>query len=146
MAKDPTEFTRQTAQRAIEAANFGMDWYRELAEQNLNQSRIAVEGVLSSLRKMIGGFESQSSAVCREAISLTHESLSNTFELGQKLLRAKEPQEFAQIQSEFVSRQAQTIADKTKGLGQTILNGAEALASTSATEMSESIRGQSKAA
>jgi hypothetical protein len=32
-------------------------------------------------------------------------------EYGEKLSRAKEPQEFAQCQSEFLARQAQTVAD-----------------------------------
>jgi hypothetical protein len=36
----------------------------------------------------------------------------------------KDPHELAQIQSEFVSRQAQVLGDKTKEFGQTIMQGA----------------------
>jgi hypothetical protein len=35
------------------------------------------------------------------------ETLSNTFDFLHKLVRMKDPQELAQLQSEFVSRQAQ---------------------------------------
>jgi hypothetical protein len=48
---------------------------------------------------------------------LAEETLSNTFDFAQKLVRMREPQELAQLQSEFVSRQAQVLGDQTKELG-----------------------------
>jgi len=38
-------------------------------------------------------------------------------------MRVKEPQELAQIQSDFVSRQAQLVGDQTKELGQRMMQG-----------------------
>ena len=146
MAKDPTEFTRQNTQRAIQAANFGMNWYRDIAEQNLNQGKLAFDGLLSVLHKLVNDFENQSSAVLQQSMTLTHETVSNTFDLGQKLVRAKEPQELVQLQAEFLSRQAQAIADETKQFGQTIMNGAGALANTTLGEGAESMREHAKAA
>jgi hypothetical protein len=36
MAKNPTDFAQQNTERAAQATNYGMNWMREIAEQNLN--------------------------------------------------------------------------------------------------------------
>jgi hypothetical protein len=35
MAKNPTDFAQQNTERAVQATNYGMNWMREIAEQNL---------------------------------------------------------------------------------------------------------------
>ena len=114
MARDTADFAQQSSERAMQAANFGMNWGREFAEESFNQSCQAVDRFLHVARKMAEDFESQATTVREQMTSLTHKSLSNTTEFGQKLVRAKEPQELAQCQSEFLARQAQTIADQTQ--------------------------------
>jgi hypothetical protein len=57
----------------------------------------------------------------------------------------KEPQEFAQIQTEFVSRQAQLLEDQTKEIGQ-IMRGVQDAAKTTLEETAESSRRRSEAA
>jgi hypothetical protein len=54
----------------------------------------------------------------------------------------REPQELAQIQTDFLSRQAQAIADQTKEFNERFVKGAEQLANAAA----ESARRRSKAA
>jgi hypothetical protein len=46
------------------------------------------------------------------------QTLSNTFDVADKLVRMKELQELVKIQSDFVSRQAQLVGDQTKEFGQ----------------------------
>jgi hypothetical protein len=58
----------------------------------------------------------------------------------------KEPQELAQLQSEFVSRQAQVLGDQTKDLGQSIMQGANELAKTPLGGAVEPARRRSEAA
>jgi hypothetical protein len=41
------------------------------------------------------------------------------------MVRVREPQELAQIQSEFVNRQAQVLGDQAKELGRKIMQGAQ---------------------
>jgi hypothetical protein len=72
--------------------------------------------------------------------SLTHKTLSNTMEFAQKLAHAKEPQEFAQCQSEFMARQAQMIADQTKEFGQKMQKAAQMFASNASSVMAEASR------
>jgi hypothetical protein len=55
MAKNPTDFAQQNTERAVQATNYGMNWMREIAEQNLNQSKAALEGLLMITRKLNGG-------------------------------------------------------------------------------------------
>ena len=132
MTKDATEFTQQNSERAMQAANLGMDWARELAEQSLNQSKVVLDGLFKATRKMAEEFENQASAIREHSTSLTEKTLSNTFDFGHKLARLREPQELVELQNEFVSRQSQAIADQTRELGQIIKKGTEQLANTRA--------------
>ena len=51
MAKNPTDFAQQNTERAVQATNYGMNWMREIAEQNLNQSKATLEGLLMITRR-----------------------------------------------------------------------------------------------
>jgi hypothetical protein len=42
MAKGPTDFAQQNTERAMQATTYGMNWMREIAEQNLSQSKAAL--------------------------------------------------------------------------------------------------------
>jgi len=102
--------------RAMQAATDGFTWVREFAEESFNQGRRTFDGLMRVSRKIAEDWETQARTVREHATSLTEKSVSNTMEFGQKLAKVKEPQEFAQCQSEYVARQAQTIADGTKDL------------------------------
>ena len=132
MTKDTTEFTQQNSERVMQAANLGMDWARELAEQSLNQSKVVFDELFKVTRKMVQEFDDQASAIREHSTSLTEKTLSNTLDFGQKLVRLREPQELVELQSEFISRQSQAIANQTKELGQIIRKGTEQLAKTTA--------------
>src|SRR5215468_516291 len=140
MARDTADFAQQSSERAMQAANFGMTWGREFAEESFNQSRQAVDSFLRAARKMAEDFETQAIATREQMTSLTHKTLSNTMEFGQKLAHAKEPQEFAQCQSEFMARQAQMIADQTKEFGQKMQKAAQMFASNASSVMAEASR------
>jgi hypothetical protein len=130
----------------VQATNYGMNWMREIAEQNLMQGKAALEGLLMITRKIVNGIDHQASVIRDRSMFLAEETLSNTFDFAQKLVRMKEPQELAQLQSEFVSRQAQVLGDQTKELGQTIMQGATAVAKTTLQGAAESQRKRSEAA
>src|SRR5262245_40235289 len=98
MAKDKMDFAQQNTERAMQAT----DWMRAIAEQNVNQSKAALEGPLTIARNAFRGVDQQVSAICEQ-------TLSNAFDFADRLVRMKGPQEFAQIQTEFVSRQAQML-------------------------------------
>ena len=140
MARDSAEFAQQSGERAMQAATVGMTWARDFTEESFNQSRQAFDAFLRISRKMAEDFEKQASAMREHTTALTEKTLSNTMDYGQKLARAKEPQEIAQCQSEFMARQAQTLADQTKVFGQKIQQAAQELAQTASGAMSEAAK------
>jgi hypothetical protein len=107
------EFQANT-DRALQAATAGFIWAREFAEESFNQGKRTFDGLMRVSRKMAEDWENQARTIREHATVLTEKSVSNTMEYGQKLAQAKEPQEFAQCQSEYLARQAQTVADGTK--------------------------------
>src|SRR5262245_42979638 len=76
MARDTADFAQQSSERAMQAANFGMTWGREFAEESFNQSGQAVDGFLRVARKMAEDFETEAIATREQMTSLTHKTLS----------------------------------------------------------------------
>src|SRR6266540_4229052 len=114
MAKRPTDFAQQNTERAFEVTSYSLNWMREMAERNLNQSKAALEDLLTITRKAVDDMDHQAAVIREHSISVMEETLSNTFDFAHKLVHMKEPQELAQLQSEFVSRQAQVVGNQTK--------------------------------
>jgi hypothetical protein len=123
---EQSKFAQQSAERAMDSANFGLRWAREFVEQTLNQSKDALEGFLKASNKMAKDFETQSSAIREHTTALAEKALSNSVDFGQKCLRAKEPDELVQLQTEFMSQQAQMFAEQTRELGQQIQSATQA--------------------
>ena len=82
MAQHPTAFTQQTTERAMLAASVGMNLFRQIAEQNIKQSRQSVEELGKVTRRMVEDFGNQASAICENSLSLAEETMSNTFDCG----------------------------------------------------------------
>ena len=137
MAKGTTNFTRQTTEQTVQTT----DWIRAIAEQNLNQSKAAFESLLTIARNAASGVDQQAACV-RDSMLFAEETLENTFDFAHKLVRMKEPQEFARIQTEFFGRQAQVLA----GSGQRILQDVNDVAKTTLEGAAESSRRRSEAA
>jgi hypothetical protein len=144
MTKSAADFAERNTERAVQVTKYGMDWLREVAEQNLDQSKAAVETLVIATRKAVHALDQQTSAVLGRSM-LAEETLSNTFDFLHKLVRMKDPQELAQLQNEFVSRQAQVLADQTKEFGQTLMQGTSEMAKTTE-RTAETIRKLSEAA
>ena len=136
MAKDQTELAQENTQRVIQAANFGAEWITEIAEQNLEQSKAAVTGVLTLTRKALDGFGQQASAVQNHSLAFAETTFGNAFSFGKKVLQVKEPTEFAQAQSDFLNSQAQALSDHVKKLG-SVLEEANQTANSSMQEVRE---------
>ena len=145
MARDSTEFARQSGERAMQAATFGMTWAREFAEEGFTQSRQAFDSLLSASRRMAEDFEDQACAMRAHNTTLIEQTLANTMEFGQRLARAKEPQEIAQCQSEFLARQAQMLTDQTKVFGEKVQKAARDFAQTASSAMADAGRRTSDA-
>jgi hypothetical protein len=136
MAKSTMDFAQHNTERAMEAAN----WVHAIAERNLNQSKAAFEGLLTFSRTALRSIDQQSSAICDHSMAVAEQTLSNAFDFAHRVIRMRDPQELAQIQSEFVSRQAQVLGDQTKELGQRMMHGAQDIAKATQEAAAESRR------
>jgi hypothetical protein len=137
MARDSTEFAQQSGERAVQAATFGFTWARDFTEESFSHGRQAMDSFLRVSRKMAEDFENQMCAIRQHTTALTEQTLTNTMEFGQKLARAKEPQEVAQCQNEYITRQTQAIADQTKVLGEKMQQAAQEFAQTASGAIGE---------
>lgn len=113
MAKDPFE------QFAIP------NEMRTFAEQSVTQARKAFDGFLEAANQAVGQFQGQAQAARSGAQEIAHKSMtyaeqnvSATFDFAQKLMNAKDPAEVMGLQTEFLSRQMQTISAQVQDLGQ----------------------------
>jgi hypothetical protein len=114
------DFAQHNTEQAMQATN----WVREIAEQNLNQSKTALEGFLTIARNAARSID-RSSAICEHSIAVAEQMLSNAFVCARKVIHVREPQELAQIQTDFVSLQAQVLGDHAKELSQKMMQGAQ---------------------
>ena len=117
------EFPQRDAERAAQFTNYGINWMREMMEQNLDQSKAAIESLLKINKQAVIGLDHQAYAVCKRSMQIADETLSNSFDYAHKLMRAKDMQELAQIQADFVSRQAELVGNQTKEVAQDIMQG-----------------------
>jgi hypothetical protein len=136
MAKSTMDFAQQNTERAVQATN----WVRAIAEQNLNQSKAALEGLLTIARNAVRNGDRQSSPICEHSIAAAEQTLSNAFDFAQKVIRIKEPQELVHIQSDFVTRQAQVLGDQAKELGQRMMEGVQGIEKATEAGTAESRR------
>jgi hypothetical protein len=89
MAKDTLNFAQQNTERAVQATN----WMRAIAEQNLDQSKAAFEGLLTIARNAVRGVDQQAAAIREHSMQFAEETLSNIFDFAHKLVRMREPSE-----------------------------------------------------
>ncbi len=113
MAKDPFE------QFAIP------NEMRSFAEQSVAQARQAFDGFLQAANQAMGQFQGQaqvarSSAqeIAQKSMTYAEQNVAATFDFAQKLMRAKDATELMGLQSEYLSRQMQTISAQVQDLGQ----------------------------
>ena len=136
MAKSTMDFAQQNTERAVQATN----WVHAIAEQNLNQSKAALEGFLTIARNAVRSADRQSAALGEHSIAAAEQTLSNAFDFAHKVIRIKEPQELVHIQSEFVTRQAQVLGDLAKEFGQRMMEGVQEIEKATEAATAESRR------
>lgn len=101
------------------------NWLCAIAEQNLSQTRAALEGLLTIARNALRSADRQSAALGEHSIAAAEQTLSNAFDFAHKVIRIKEPQELVHIQSDFITRQAQVLGDQAKEFGQSMMEGVQ---------------------
>src|SRR6266540_618370 len=104
---------------------------RALAEQSVEQARKAFDDFITAAQKAASGMEGQAFAaqagamdVRQKAMTFAEANVATSFEFAQKLVRAKDLEEMTRLQTEFMQRQMQTLAEQAQELGQTATRAA----------------------
>ena len=134
-ARTTTHDITDAAERAMDMGNEGMEWFRMMAEQSLNLSKAALEGYIATTRRTADTVNNQAAEIRERSLSLANEALSNTFEFANRVMHVKDPQEIVRLQSEFLSRQVQTLSEKANELGQLVAQGVNAASRSVAEQM-----------
>jgi phasin len=104
---------------------------RAFAEQSVEQARKAFDGFMTAAQKAATNLESQASVaqsgakdVRQKAMSFAEKNVAMSFEFAQKLVHAKDFEEVTRLQTEFVQRQMQALAEQAQELSQTATRAA----------------------
>lgn len=97
---------------------------RDAAEKSVEQARKAVDGVIEAARRTTEQMEGSldqaresASDAARRTFSHAEQNISAAFDLAQRIVRAKTPQEAAEIQAEYMRRQFETLQSQMKEFG-----------------------------
>ena len=145
VAKERTDF-EENAQRTMNAASFGANWMAEVAEHNMQQSMTAVEGMLTIMRRAADGFTQQANAIRERSLAVAEEAMGNAAEFGNRIVRLRDPLEWAEVQSEFLSRQAQTLAEGNRKLGEALIQQSNELTDATLNQARDNMRKRAEAA
>ncbi len=97
---------------------------RDFAERSVDQARKAFEGFLAVAQRA-GGVagdatntsQSGAKSVSAHVLACTEQNVNAAFDLAQKLVKAKDPQEALALQSEYMRSQLAALQNQAKELG-----------------------------
>jgi phasin len=91
----------------------------------VEQARVAFNSFLTAAQEAMTQFEGHAKAaqagardINEKAIKYAERNVANTFALANRLVNAKDPQEFLRLQTEFVQTQIKELAEQAKELGE----------------------------
>lgn len=100
---------------------------REFAEKSVDQARKAFDGFMGAAQKAVGQADGTTSSlhanaksVTEKAMTYAQDNVSAAFDLAQKLVKAKDFNEFLALQSEFAKSQMAAIQAQAKELGEAV--------------------------
>ncbi len=101
---------------------------RDFAERSVEQARKAFEGFLSVAQRTAdtaGGTAGQggAKAIAAQLLSNTEQNVNAAFDLANKLVRAKDPQEIFALQSEYLKTQLAALQAQAKEFGAVFQKG-----------------------
>ncbi len=98
---------------------------RELAERSVAQARKAFEGFMGAVHKTAEQFDSNPAVasakdVSSKAVSFAEANVTSAFDLAEKLVHAKDPQEYLAIQADYLKAQTAALEAQFKELGEVV--------------------------
>ena len=96
---------------------------REFAEKSVAQAKLAFDSFVSAAQQAVNTAETHAATArtgAKEAGELAmrfaEKNIASSFDFAQKLVRAKDPQEFTALHTEYVKSQVTVLTDQAKEL------------------------------
>jgi phasin len=100
---------------------------RDFAERSVDQARKAFEGFLAVAQRAAGvagdatnTSQNGAKSVSAHVLACTEQNVNAAFDLAQRLVKAKDPQEALALQSEYMKSQLAALQSQAKDLGSII--------------------------
>jgi phasin len=98
---------------------------REFAEKSVEQAKQAFETFIAATQHAVGTAETQAKSMqagAREsgelAMRFAERNVAASFDFAQRVVKAKDAKEMAELQAEFIKSQMATLSEQAKELGQ----------------------------
>lgn len=98
---------------------------REVADKSVGQARKAFEQFLDATQKAMATAESSARSVTegaadvsRQSLAFVEENVAASFDLAQRLVQARTPQEIAALQQEYIRHQMKALTEQGRQLGE----------------------------
>jgi phasin family protein len=137
---------KHDAEEVRQMANVGSDWVRHVTEESLDQTASMLDRFISGVGRAADTFDRQASEVRDRSLLMAKETLANSMEFAHRAIHIRQPQELFQLQSEFISKQAQTLAEHSRHFGQSIAQGMHHIGRVTSEGLREASRTASEAA
>jgi phasin len=98
---------------------------RAMAEKSVEQARVAFNTFMTAAQEAVATLEGQAKAaqagakdISEKALGYAERNVANTFAFADRIVRAKDAQEFVRLQTEFVQAQMKELTEQAKELGE----------------------------
>jgi phasin len=98
---------------------------RVMVERSVEQARSAFNSFMSAAQDAMSQFEGHAKAaqagakdMSEKALGYAERNVANAFTFAEKLVRAKDPQEFMRLQTEFIQAQMKELTAQAQDLGE----------------------------
>ncbi len=105
---------------------------RNVAEQSVVQARQAFDSFMDAAQKAATKLEEQAAVVqagakgtSEKIMSYAERNIAASFDFAQRLARAKDVQEIAKLQQEFMQAQMKALTEQAQDLGQSVTQSAK---------------------
>jgi phasin len=98
---------RAVAERSVEQAKLAFNNYMQAAQE-----------AVSTLEERVKASQVGAQGISKKAMNYAERNVLSAFEFAQKIVQAKDIQEFIRMQTEFVQSQMQVLTEQVKDLGE----------------------------
>ena len=138
--------TEKNVEQATQLSQFGMDWMRQFTEEGLNQTGAMFERFFTTLGRAAEDFDQRTTQLRERSMLVARETFTNSMDFAHRAINVSQPQELLQLQSDFVRKHAQALAEQSTLFGENVAEGAHQLGKFASQALRETSRAASEAA